>query len=72
MGNAAPNGGNTPDIDDEVIAAMAFAAVAALKYRIFENYNFSNSKSTHSSAAILFLMSINSCGISQRDSFVVI
>lgn len=31
IGIVAPNGGKTPDIDEDVIAAIAFAAVAALQ-----------------------------------------
>lgn len=33
IGIVAPNGGNTPDIDDDVMAAIALAAVAALKLK---------------------------------------
>lgn len=78
-GMAAAIGGNTPDIDDDVNAAIALAAAAARLHIKNTNKNDSTaqqqqkicSQYTYSSSAIFFLISSNSGGMSHRDSFVV-
>lgn len=75
-GNEAAIGGNTPDIDDDVNAAIALAAAAARLHNKhdtleYKNKNTHSSLQTYSSSAIFFLISSSSDGMSHRDSFVV-